>query len=85
MAVSNVVLTLCLFYFMILFTHTHTHTQIGCDCGDVRLRGGESYFEGRVEICLVGEWYTITVCDDSWNSPDARVVCSQLGLSSPGS
>ena len=50
----------------------------------MRLTGGGNYFEGRVEICSEGEWETATVCDNSWNIPDAEVVCSQLGFFSPG-
>ena len=46
--------------------------------GEVRLADGAAMNEGRVEICLGGEWGT--VCDDHWGSPDARVVCRQLQL-----
>ena len=53
-----------------------------CTNGDLRLIGGSSSFEGRVEICWNNEW--ATVCDDFWSNADARVVCRQLGLTATG-
>ena len=55
---------------------------IGCTYGDVRLEGGSNVYEGRVEVCINNNWYT--VCDDGWGSADARVVCKQLGYSYSG-
>ena len=53
-----------------------------CEDGNVRLRGGNHYREGRVEICRNQQWGA--VCDDVWDKNDSAVVCRQLGFSEKG-
>ena len=53
-----------------------------CGNGEIRLVGGTTELEGRVEICYNSTWGT--VCDDLWGTQDANVACGQLGYSNTG-
>ncbi|XP_011408605.2 PREDICTED: deleted in malignant brain tumors 1 protein-like [Amphimedon queenslandica] len=53
-----------------------------CESGSIRLGGGTSSSNGRVEVCVDKAWGTI--CSDYWDNDDASVVCKQLGYSPYG-
>ena len=53
-----------------------------CDDGDLRLVGGESESEGRLDICFSQRWGTIN--GDGWSSSDTQVACRQLGFENAG-
>ena len=53
-----------------------------CTDGDIRLVGGGTLHEGRVEICYQNSWGTI--CDNHWDTREAMVVCRQLNFTSIG-
>ena len=48
--------------------------------GTIRLVGGPTDLEGRLEIYHNNQWGTI--CDDSFGNPEAMVACRQLGFGS---
>ena len=59
-----------------------------CEDGDVRLVGGNTQYEGRVEVCINRVWGTVCSSRYSswwwrssyyWGTPDSNVVCRQLG------
>ena len=58
------------------FQDVHT---IACRTGDLRLQGSSVQGSDRVDICINNVWGT--VCDNSWDPNDARVVCKKLGFS----
>lgn len=67
---------------LLLTQYQSINLIVGCTEGEVRLQGGFSSREGRVEICHSNDWGT--VCDQMWDTTDAGVVCRQLGLQTVG-
>ena len=65
-------------------TCPHVHTTASKPM--VRLVGGNTPSEGRVEVFYNGTWGT--VCQSHWTLQDANVVCGELGytqaLAAPG-
>ena len=53
-----------------------------CTDGDIRLTGGETELEGRLEICYGKAWGTIN--DYGVLPLESAVVCRQLGFSDQG-
>lgn len=72
---------------VILFCVTYYITDSGvsrddCETGEIRLIGGASQNEGRLEICVNRLWGT--VCGLNWDEKDTAVVCGDLGYQIQG-
>lgn len=49
--------------------------SVVCADGDLRLVGGLSEYEGKLEMCYNEVWGT--VCDGFWNQRASEVACRQ--------
>lgn len=78
---------LCKFICIILVQGT---ISSNCTDGDIRLVGGSTVYEGRVEFCVNNVWGTICYGNsrysyrDYWGQTDGMVVCRQLGYQELG-
>ena len=57
------------------------HTA-SCNDGDLKLVGGTSETEGRLEVCLNKRWGTIN--GHGWTHIETEAACNQLGYSTSG-
>ena len=64
-----------IYYFAASFTRS-------CNEHLIRLAGGPSPLEGRVEVCVNGDWGAVN--DRIWDYRQAIVACRQLGFSPLG-
>ena len=64
-------------YIIDLCVDSNLATYSNCTDGQMRLVGGSSQFQGRVEVCVNNAWGT--VCSRSWSNSDAKVVCKYIG------
>ena len=61
----------------LLIMHTAT-----CEDGDVKLVGGMSETEGRLEVCFNQRWTTVD--GNGWTNSDTEVACRQLDYPTSG-
>ena len=67
----------------LIYIALNSVTESNCTDGDIRLVGGSTKYQGRVEVCVNRAWGT--VCGYSkWSSSDAKVICNQIGAQSLG-
>ena len=64
-------------YQYVLLRHLCYHSSVSVPKLSLRLSGGRTAAEGRLEVQYNGEWGT--VCDDGWNTNSGLVACRQLG------
>ena len=55
---------------------------IECEEQSMRLEDGRTPTEGRLEVCIEGQWGT--VCEKNFNKVEARITCRQLGFEGGG-
>ena len=70
---------MCIFAMFIERKHSSIKLADDCFDGEMRLVGGETEAEGRLELCHGYRWGT--VCDNQWTDEHTALVCRHLGFS----
>ena len=72
----------CTITFVVLYSTISTVPNPACVGGSIRLAAGSNPMQGRVELCINGQWGTVT--HDGWSALDALVACKQAGFAGIG-
>ena len=67
----------CMYMYLCVYVY-YSAKDPTCQNGEVRLLGGVSSEQGRVEVCYNGVWGTMCG-EDRWTHTEAAVICHQLG------
>ena len=67
--------------FQVVSFHTY-YIIVYCADGAISLMEGVGEWEGRLEVCYVGRWGTVSA--DEWTETNSRVVCNSLGYEISG-
>ena len=51
-----------------------------CNDGDLRLIGGRTHNQGRLEVCLNSAWGSVCDSEGVFTRDEAKVACRQLGM-----
>ena len=57
-------------------------STVSCNDGEVRLDGGVTKWEGRVEVCFNQRWNIVG--GEEWSETNSHVMCNVLGYDIPG-
>ena len=61
-----------------IINYAESHTSESVTEGSIRLAGGSTHHEGRLEVFTLGHW--ATVCSRTLGLEEATVACRQLGF-----
>ena len=63
-----------------MFSFDTQYKSLACTNGEVRLVGGSTNREGRVEVCVDGHWGTVCNKCSNIGKGIAGAACSRLGF-----